>query len=331
MVLFFLACQHNQKSEVPISSCTQDDEQNISFAEGDWNLFALPNSTHLLFVYPHPRGLLFSAHTTEPFEQREQNTSHLIWWSNHCNGLNQFENLTGCSSTDISQNCLLDSQPQMFAHSLFFPQDSNHLDEIQFSDTKFDFSETPPHTVQIKNFASKRFYQSRNMIYDSSASPILPYMEQRYIFDMYPSKDDIFLLQLQPTKEIQKWNISSSSSQCIEISSIIHPSQWSLYQDNWMFYIENSSIHVSSVDTFPIHEQISLPTTPLQICSNSQIWILFEDSLSNLEWDESNSSLIELHRYQIHIPSSNYELFCSQGYIYLADVFHSSLYRMTIP
>ena len=29
MLLYILACQHNQKSEDPISSCTQDDEQNI--------------------------------------------------------------------------------------------------------------------------------------------------------------------------------------------------------------------------------------------------------------------------------------------------------------
>ena len=331
MVLFFLACQHNQKSEVSISSCTQDDEQNISFAEGDWNQFALPKDTNLLFVHPHSKGLLFSSHTTKTFEQREQNTSYLSWWSNDCSGLNQFEDLTPCSSTDTSQNCLLQSDTIMFAHSLFFPQDSNRLDEIQFSDEKFEFPQAPPYTVQIKNFGSTRFYQTRNTIYDSSNSPLLPVMEQRYIFDMYPVKNDIFLIQLQPTKEIQKWNISSDLSQNIEISSIIYPNQWTIFLDTWLFFIDNANINASSIHRFPIFEPISLSSTPLQICSNSQIWILFEDHLSNVEWDESTSSFIEQNRYQLHTPASNYELFCSNRHIFIADSLHSYLYRMPIP
>ena len=152
---------------------------------------ALPTSTELFLHIPF-EGIIFSAHTVHSFEQREKNTSYLAWWGNSCYGLTNFTDLSSCSHPGVAQQCLLEEKSNMFAHSLFFANGGQTLDTIRYSDQNFTFTDTPPHTVQIKSFETERYYQTRDNIYATSLSPILPDSQEIH-FRFLSNKKTTFL------------------------------------------------------------------------------------------------------------------------------------------
>jgi hypothetical protein len=337
LIYVLLACKnaqidHNKHHTPSPSICKNDEEEQSSYFDGTWSQFPLPSNTNLVYAFPHPKGLLFSVHTVHAYSEREMNHSYLYWWGEECGGLEAQTSVQNCSSSIFEQSCLIDSNSEIFAHIMFLEQNSTSLDHIRVSDTSFQIQDVSYPITQIKDHHSMMFFQDRENIYDENNSPLLPTNTHRFITDFQPTLESLIISQIKPEPQLQFWSFHSELLDFISLPNPLGANHWSLWGSYLLYIQQNTNIlHVSHEDSFSSVQQIELSSNPIQICSNSSIWMLLaDDVLKNFEIDPLTNILIEKASFSLYSDVQDHQLFCSDKEIYLFDIPNHVLHRKNV-